>query len=227
MKNSDQSDTLVDQVYEQILDYLYYRGLSGIEVLSVGNLAEKFGVSRTPITMALVRLESEGLINRSSAKGWATAPLTLRDLTEIFDLKDLLEPMVARKAAENIAPQAAKELEQIVAQMEKASEDRNLADFLSADHRYHDLLFQIADNKRLWKFQEELNKHLYRLWIGYSSMEGHMAISCIEHREVGEAVVAGNPDLAEARARYHSQSLRKSLIDVVENVLIPFLGEEL
>ncbi|MBN1316072.1 MAG: GntR family transcriptional regulator [Anaerolineales bacterium] len=227
MKNSDQSDTLVDQVYEQILDFLYYRGLSGIEVLSVGNLAEKFGVSRTPITMALVRLESEGLIKRSSAKGWATVPLTLADITEIFDLKDLLEPMVAKKAAENITPQAAEELESIMNLMEAASEARNLENWLSADHRYHDLLFRIANNQRLWKFQEELNKHLYRLWIGYSSMEGHMAISCVEHREVGEAVVAGDPELAEARALYHSQSLRKSLIDVVENVLIPFLGQEL
>lgn len=227
MKEFDQTDNLVDQVYEQMLRMLYNRGLTGSEPLSTGGLAEAFGVSRTPVNMALVRLESQGLIQRIPNKGWVTVPLTIRDLEEIFDLKDVLEPLTARMAAENVTPEAAAELRGIMDEMEAASQTGDVAMWLDADHRYHDLLSELARNERLRQFQDQLNNQLYRLWVGYSAMEGCMAGSCVEHRAVCDAVATGDPVRAAAEAMEHTRSLRQSLLAVVRNVLIPFLGEEL
>ena len=227
MQDTARADTLVEQVYSQVLNLLYRRGLTGVETLNGGNLAESLGVSRTPVNLALARLEGEGLVHRSATKGWVTIPLTLEDIEEIFDLKEVLEPLTARKAAQRITPEAATELMSIVDDMEMASKTRDLEKWLTADHRYHTLLFSTARSRCLARFQVDLNNQLYRLWVGYSSMEGHMAQSCVEHRIVAEAIVAREPDLAAERASQHIHSLRSSLIDVIKNILIPFLGQEL
>jgi DNA-binding GntR family transcriptional regulator len=218
---------LVDQVYEKVVERLYSRGLSGAENLSAGRLADAFGVSRTPVNMALVRLESEGLIRRSSGGGWEVVPLTLEDIEEIFDLKDVLDSLMVREAAENITPEMAEALRQVMDEMEMAAETGDIAGWVAADGHYHDLLSQIAGNDRLRRFQEALNHQFYRLWVGYCSMEGRMAVSCAEHRHVADAVCEGDADAAASAAYDHTRSLRKSLIDVVKNVLVPFLGQEL
>jgi DNA-binding GntR family transcriptional regulator len=153
--------------------------------------------------------------------------MTLQDIEEIFDLKDLLEPLVARRAVERITTEAAAELMSVMEDMERASETQDLETWLAADHRYHDLLCNMAGNERLKQFEAQLNSQLYRLWAGHSAMEGQMAKSCIEHRTVAEAVVSRQPDLAAESTLKHVCSLRASLVDVMKNVLIPFLGQEL
>lgn len=227
MKDTEEYKGLVEQVYCQILTLLYNRGMAGAEALNAGSLAESLGVSRTPVNMALMRLGSEGLIRKNAGKGWVTIPMTLQDIEEIFDLKDLLEPLVARRAVERITTEAAAELMSVMEDMERASETQDLETWLAADHRYHDLLFNMAGNERLKQFETQLNSQLYRLWAGHSAMEGQMAKSCIEHRTVAEAVVSRQPDLAAESTLKHVRSLRASLVDVMKNVLIPFLGQEL
>ncbi|MGQ9675555.1 MAG: GntR family transcriptional regulator [Chloroflexota bacterium] len=227
MRQSEQPNRLVDQVYAQVLSLLYKRGLAGSEGVNAESLANNLGVSRTPVNMALMRLEQEGLVRWIPGKGWSTAPLTLADIQEIFDLKDYLEPLVARKAAENITPEKARELLAAVEQMERASQEGDLETWLAADRRYHDLLFNVAGNKRLRSFQDQLNKQLYRLWIGHASMSGQMSKSCAEHRLVAEAVASSDAEAAEAHALKHVRRLRASLVEVIQNILIPFLGNEL
>jgi len=219
--------SLVDSVCERILDILHSRGLAGPETLSVAGLAEELGVSRTPVNMALVRLESAGLVQRYAGKGWTTTPLSLEDIEGIFDLKDLLEPFAARRAAERVTPEGTAELLGSVDAMEAASEAGDLAGWVEADRRYHALLHELAGNRRLRQFQEQLNNQLYRLECGHLTMEGRMAVACQEHRRIAEAVAAGEADLAARQARAHVQALRTSIVDVVENVLMPFLGREL
>lgn len=227
MQETERLDTVVEQVYLHVLNLLYRRGLTGVEVLNAGSLAESLGVSRTPVNLALARLQGEGLVQRSESRGWLTIPLSLEDIEEIFDLKEILEPLTARKAAQKIVPEAARELMAIVGEMESASQTKDLEKWLAADYRYHDLLLHLAGGRFLARFQTNLNNHLYRFWIGYSSMEGRMAESCVEHRSVAEAVAAGDPHLAAEQALRHIRSLRSVLTDIVKNVLIPFLGEEL
>lgn len=223
---SQKNPSLVDTVYEQILSWLNDRGLTGTETLHAASLAEELRVSRTPVNMALVRLECEGLIEKNDGKGWATIPLCLKDIEGIFDLKDLLEPLTVRRAAERITPQAAETLLSIVEEMERASAANDLESWLAADRRYHDLLHDLAGNRFLKRFQEQLNNQLYRLEVGHFAMEGRMETACAEHRQVAEAIAAGQPEQAAECALAHIRALRESMLNVVKNVLIPFLGQE-
>jgi DNA-binding GntR family transcriptional regulator len=216
----------VDSVYDQILSWLNDRGLSGPETFHAAALAEELQVSRTPVNMALVRLECEGLIEKDKGRGWTTVPLCLQEIDGIFDLKDLLEPLTARRAAENITPEAAATLLGIVEEMEQASETDDLEGWLAADNRYHNLLHDLVGNRFLSKFQEQLNNQLYRLEVGHFALEGRMETACEEHRRIAEAIAAGRPDRAAECALTHVRTLRTSMLSVVKNVLIPFLGQE-
>lgn len=227
MKGSEKSKSLVDSVYDRILALLHRRGLTSVEALNASSLAKELDVSRTPVNMALVRLESEGLIRKSAGQGWISPPLSLEDIEEVFDLKAMLEPLVARKAAENVSPKTAAELLGIVEEMETACEAKDLDRWLAADHRYHKILHDIAGNRRLKQFLERLNNQLYRLLVGHMATEGRMASASKEHRLIAEAVVSGNPDLAADRAVQRIQILRASMMDVMKNVLMPFLGQAL
>jgi DNA-binding GntR family transcriptional regulator len=135
--------------------------------------------------------------------------------------------LTARKAAQNVTDEAVAELRQIVQEMERVSRAEDVQAWRAVDERYHDLVFVLADNERLRRFQEELNNQLYRLWVGYAATEGSLAVSCHEHRCIAEMICDGKPDSAAAAALQHSRNLRASLYDLVEKVLVPFLGEEL
>jgi len=221
------TQSLVDSVFDQILALLHSRGLAGAEVLHAATLADELGVSRTPVTLALVRLESEGLVRKSTGQGWTTIPLSLENIEGIFDLKDLLEPFAARRAAEGVTPEAAADLLSVVEDMEGASASSDLEGWLVADRCFHALVHDLAGNRRLKQFQEQLNNQLYRLESGHFATQDRMAAACQEHRLVAETIAAGNPDLAAEHARHHIQNLRASIVDVVQNILMPFLGQEL
>jgi DNA-binding GntR family transcriptional regulator len=185
------------------------------------------GVSRTPISLALARLEGEGLVHRVEGKGWVLRPIGLEDVKEIFELKVALEPLNARLAAERATAEAALELMSTVAEMQEASDAQDLDKWLDSDRRYHQHLFDMAGNSLLAHCQTKLNNQLGRLWQAYSSMKGQMAMSCLQHRRIAEAIAAGDPDGAAQAAYDHVVSLRTSLVDVMTNVLIPFLSDEL
>jgi DNA-binding GntR family transcriptional regulator len=227
LKQPEKYRNLVDSVYAQLLDLVNSRGLASTEVLNASSLAQELGVSRTPVTMALMRLESQGLIQRHSAKGWITVSLSIEDIEGIFDLKHLLEPLEARRAAEKVTPEAARALAEIIEEMEQASREEDVKGWLAADRRYHHVLHKLAANARLKQFQEQLNSQLYRLNAGYVGMKGRMVQACAEHRSVAEAICDGNPVLAAQRAEEHIVSLRESLTSVVRDLLVPFLGRQL
>jgi DNA-binding GntR family transcriptional regulator len=224
LRRTSNGTNLVDQVYEQIVGLLTERLWTRAEDLSDLSLAQKFGVSRTPVRMALARLESEGLVQRVPGRGWFASPLTTKDIEEIFDLKVTLEPFAARQAAEKITPDLATALLAIIEDMKRAADDKSLEEWSAADMRFHDLLFRIAGNDRLRQFVTRLSSQWYRYRVGYITPPGQMDVLWEEHRVIAEAIAAGNPDLAADNSRKHIQHTRTRLLEITRSILAPYLG---
>ena len=219
------TDSLDQGVYEQLLQLLRRRGVIHPEILSDVSLAEELGVSRTPVRTALSRLEGEGLLRKVRGKGWSTLTLTVHDIEEIFDLKEILQPYVAAKAACNLTPAQADTLMEIIREMRNAVEQDDQDAEMAADLRFHELIFQIADNSRLSEFDKRLDCQWYPLRKGSFILQGGMNQSLQEHQLIAEAIVARYPDLASDLTRKHHQRVRHDLIHIMENVLRPFLGD--
>jgi len=211
-------------VYQQILTYVYERSLLSPEILSDVALAETLHVSRTPVRTALARLESEGLVRKVPGRGWRTLPLTAVDVEEIFDLKEMLEAHAASRAAQIITPAQSAELLGIVSDMEQAAAAGDTARERETDLRFHNLLYHIAGNGRLAQMQFRLDSQWYRLRRGHIMQRGVMQQSTQEHRLLAEAIAAGDAALAGERARQHLRRLRNNLLDIMNNIIKPFLS---
>lgn len=221
MKN----DSLYDQVYARVLAILNDQVTLSPEKISVSRLAENLEVSRTPVTMALVRLEAEKLIQRSPDGGWVTHPITLKDIEEIFELREVMEPPFMVKVVGLVTPKLAADLLEAVVDMEKAAQENDLDRWLESDERYHTHLFSAVDNSRYQNIHRQLNSQIFKLKLGQMVIGERMAISAQQHRDMTEAIAAGNAELTEALTRKHISSLKTSLVHLVKNILLPILGK--
>jgi DNA-binding GntR family transcriptional regulator len=120
--------------------------------VSESSLTERFGLSRAAVRAALARLRAEGLVLASPRRGHVIAPLTLRDVREVYDLRLLVEPSGAAAAATVLDPAAVDGLAARV----RALGDPSLEDFLVVNRAVHVTVAAAAGNGRLHALVERL-----------------------------------------------------------------------
>ncbi len=218
--------TLENKAYEFIKSAIFSMKLRPGQPLVDNELAERLQVSRTPIREALRRLETEGLVVHEPHRGWAVYSLTLDDIHQIFDLKEALEGLAARRAAERMNEEDAHELLQVVERMEEASRSGDRDAWMALDVQYHDIIFRVAGNQRLEQIISNLNDQWQRLRIGHLAVEGRIERSSAEHRRIAEAIAAHDGDQAEAMMRQHLDNLKVSLVSLLKNLVFPLVGEQ-
>lgn len=216
---------LMDQVYAQLLALLRQRGLPTPEILNVASLASELGVSRTPVSMALVRLECDGLVRKLPGGGWITTEFTHRDFEEIFELRAVLDTLTLRKAAQQATPEDVAALFRIVDQMQEAADTKDVDRWVAHDQAYESYLLKLTGNGRLWRVQDQLHSQLYRMMLTNLLVSDRMTVSTREHREMTEAIASGDPEVAVDRALNHLFSMKSSLLDVYNNILQPLRGQ--
>jgi len=210
-----------------------YRALKGAilsvqlrpgEAILEANWAEQLGMSRTPVREALQRLEHEGLVTNEGRRGWFVYSLSLDDIRQIFVVEIALESIVARKAAELFDEACAGRLRDALEGMALAAEARDLEAWLEADAVFHALLFETVGNGRLERMLKELKQQMHRLRAGHLALEGRMQRSLEEHRAIARAILAHDVQEAEDATRRHLEDLQRSLLDVLEGLVVPLTG---
>jgi len=192
---------LVDEVYRRIrADIMSLRILPDARI-SVDNLARELGVSQTPIREALSMLEANQLVSKRHFVGYCAAPrLSLAQLGELFEFRELIEPYAARKAAEALTDSAGRGLADITRQMDSGrSEPQDL--FADMDTEFHRLIAQAAGNNLIADSLARLHIHVH---IFRSSFGHELADEAQnEHRRILAAILARDGDGAEAQMRAH------------------------
>ena len=217
-------NNLFENAYRLIVDDILNGSLKPGSVVTETYLAGKYDISRTPVREALNILECEGLII-TTKRIRRIYSLTPEDITEIFELKELVEGNVAWKAAQRITDVQSRELESIVAEMKKlgkvtpAGEDEAavyLEKWLAADRRFHSLLFTAAGNNRAQQLISKLNIQWHRLKVGIAAMEKRIGYAIPEHEAIAKAVIGKNPEKARKEIVSHLENLRKFIIKLME-----------
>ncbi|OYV36403.1 MAG: GntR family transcriptional regulator [Rhodospirillales bacterium 20-64-7] len=106
------------------------------------DIATRYGVSRSPVRDAMLRLEADGLVQIVPRQFYRVAPISLRDATDLFHMRRLLEPQAARDAAQNAD-------ETTLALLKRAAEHPPGADFIDSNRRFHCMIAGAASNRRL------------------------------------------------------------------------------
>jgi DNA-binding GntR family transcriptional regulator len=214
--------TFQQQAYDFVRGQIINLGFKPGDYLTDTQIADRLGISRTPVREAFQRLEKEGLLVNEARKGWRVYTLELEDIHDIFDLKISIEGMLARKAAHCHDAALRKDLADALADMHAAVDADDPDVWLQADTHLHNILFMMANNERAEQFVRNLNDQWHRLRLGYVALQGRTRVSIGEHEGFVRSVLDGAAEQAERQMRDHLERVRDDLIVLVKRVVIPF-----
>jgi DNA-binding GntR family transcriptional regulator len=207
--------TLADQVFDQVVDAIVRGDIAAGSPISEVEIAERFGVSRAPAREAIFRLEAKGLATRAAHIGARVVELNQRDLGELYQMREALEGMACRLAAERIGDAELAALSDDLGRHEVQIAEASGKGYFQGggDQDFHFRIVRASANKRL---EHSLCDDLYdvmRLYRFRSSLApGRANEALAEHRTILAALLLRDPDKAEAAMRLHIQhSWRSSL----------------
>lgn len=211
---------LVDGVYdalkERILDQATPPGLR----LSIETLAAELGVSATPVREALTRLAAERLVVVEPFKGYATRPmLTQRELSDLLDVRALLEGEAARLAARRASRADIRAMERELAEMDALDPKpryRSFQPYVLHDQRFHELLVGASGNPVLLETFKGLHSHVQLARLVHRAGSFDHNENAVEHQAIVDAVKAHDPGGAADAARRHLDRYEAQLGDYLD-----------
>lgn len=216
--------TRVDDAYTRLKEEIRTNRMPPGFQATEPEIALRFGMSRTPVREALIRLESEGLVKLIPRRGARVLPVNVNDMKEIYEILSSLEPDVAASVAAQ-KPTAAelRPLEKAASDMEKAIAEENLDAWADADDRFHDHMLDLHGNRRLREIVLALKFQVYRTRIVTLRLRNKPLKSNDEHREILDHIRNGDTDAAREAFRAHRQRAARELISCLEKFKITHL----
>ncbi len=212
--------SLGDDVYEALLTRLISLKIAPGARINVDALVKELGVSQTPIRAALVRLEAEGLVVKTHLVGFSAAPLpTRRHFEQIYELRLLLEPVAAAKAASSLTPADRAALGELHAAMAgPSSDDARLAygKFATWDAAFHARIAAAGGSDLIAETLARLHTHMHLFRLLFHSRVTEEAIR--EHADVIASLNASDPDAAYAAMQRHVAFSQKRMAPIFEEL---------
>lgn len=201
-KQIERHQTLREKILEMIRDAILKGTMKPGERVSEPELAERFGISRTPIREAFRQLESEGYLVVVPRKGAIVASLSERDIEEFYAIKIILEGFAAKMAAEKLTEKDIERLETINERLSKIAEEGDIKNFFRVHNEFHDLFIKAAGNDKLYEMINQLVMRFKRLRLASLAQPGRMEISVEEHRNMIEAFKNHDGERADSLVRH-------------------------
>lgn len=195
-----------ERIKESILDLRYRPG----DKLSEARLADELRLGRSPIRAALARLEGEGWIRVLPQSGTFVRKLSRQEVTDIAELRLLLEAHAAQRAAERIG---ADDLRMLRAEFELLKEkgvDGHFDEFLRLDDRFHTTVYRVAGNQRVTDILENLRDQIHWIRVTNAILPGRVAESLNEMDCVLSALERHDAAEADKAMRRHIGNIAQS-----------------
>lgn len=214
-KPIERHQTLREKILETIREAILRGSLRAGEKVAEPELAERFGISRTPIREAFRQLESEGYLTVIPRKGAVVTSLSERDVEEFYAIKSILEGYAAQMAAVKLSDKEIERLETINERLAQLAREGDVKTFFRVHSEFHDLFIKAAGNDKLLELINQLMMKFNRLRMASLSLPGRMEISVQEHRKIIEAFKEHDADKADKlvskSAAYGGQVLIQSM----------------
>lgn len=217
-----QRQALADDVYEAINALLMDSIIAPDARITIDTLARQLGVSPTPVREALARLESDDLVVKRGLRGYfATPRLSLEEIKDMYDLRLLIEPWAAGRAAERADASGRLRLTEELRTLPVAPRQPDYAQMKAMsnhDGRFHDLVLELAGNKFVRQsFQRShCHLHIFRLQYGKSSTTVAASAAVQEHKVIAAAIRKQDTAAAERTMRQHLASSRDRIVAIFE-----------
>lgn len=190
---------LRDQIREQLRKRIIDGRLPPGARLVERELAAELGVSRVPVREAVRMLESEGFVQVVPRRGVVVKQLSRTDVEELFDVRESLEVLATRRAAENSRPADLRRLAQHLKKARRALDTGKIEQFGDANEAFHDEIIALARNHLLAGMLEPLQGRLHWLFRQIDNPESLWE----EHQRLYGAIASGDPERATTQALSH------------------------
>lgn len=208
------SESLVDIVTKRLEEAIVSGELPPGSRILEQSLAVSLQVSRGPLREAIRRLEGRRLVERRQNIGVRVVELSPGDLSDLLVVREALEGMACRLAAERMTSAEIDEIEKLLRDHADQEELRDGKAYLQAsyDNDFHFRIIKASGNRQLIGSLVNDLYDLLRLYRARSSKaEGRAQKAWLEHMEIVEALRSGDPDKAEAAMRRHIRNARLSV----------------
>lgn len=212
--NSAENRTLADRVCQQIITAIVKGEIKAGQKISEPELAKTYGISRGPLREAIRRLEGLRLIERKPHIGARVVQLSVKELLEIYRVREALEGMACRLAAEVMTESEIRSLKALLDQHEAGIEqDEGQAYFQKeGDLDFHYRIVMGSGNSKLQELLAADLYHLVRMYrYQFSLRSSRPLLALREHRQILEAIELRDAELAEMLMRRHISASRRNI----------------
>lgn len=186
-KPIEHHQTLREKILETIRESILKGQLKPGEKVAEPELAERFGISRTPIREAFRQLESEGYLTVIPRKGAVVTALSERAVEEFYAIKSILEGYAAQMATENLTDKDIEKLEAINRKLQNLADEGDVKTFFKVHNEFHEVFIQAAGNEKLQELINQLMLKFNRFRLASLALPGRMEISVKEHEKIIKA----------------------------------------
>lgn len=176
------------------------------------HLANRLGVSRTPIREAIRKLELEGLVIMIPRRGAEVAQITEKSLKDVLEVRRALDALCTELACDRISDEEMKRLKQACDEFEDAVATGDVTTIAAADVAFHDIIIEATGNERLIQLINNLSEQMYRYRFEYIKDESRHENLINEHRMIYESIIHRDKISAADAAKFHIDNQEKSII---------------
>jgi DNA-binding GntR family transcriptional regulator len=206
---------LPGHVQEVLLEAILSRVLVPGERLLIDDIADHFGISKIPVREAIKALEVAGWLDSQPRRGTYVRPLSREELEQVFEMRRVLEPYAARKAAERRTDAQLAELKELVARGNAAIRAKDVLETSRVNSLFHTVIAEAVGNDILAATLTDLSARIRRYYV---DLEWNTRCdSFAEHRRIFEALRDRDGDLAEKLTVYHVASTEKIALDMLRD----------
>jgi DNA-binding GntR family transcriptional regulator len=198
---------LKDSVYLKLRQEIVTAQLPPGYVLREAELAARFGVSKTPLREAFVRLEKDGFVQIAPYRSAVVAGYSGQDLREIYEVRELLEGHCAREASVHISAEDLAALGRVVKDSAAAYEAADTEALTALIDEFDVLLYMQSKNSRITAMLNNIRDHVTRIGRLTVAIPGRLGNSVQEHQAIYDAIAARDGERAETLLRQHILSV--------------------
>lgn len=204
--NMDEFLPLRDVVFNTLRQAILRGELKPGERLMEIQLANKLGVSRTPIREAIRKLELQGLVLVIPRKGAEVADIKEKSLRDVLEVRKALEELSVQLACEKITKEEIEELKEAAETFKKAQKTKDITQIAEADVHFHDIINTASGNQKLIQLLNNLREQMYRYRVEY-----------LKNPEVYPQLIAEHEELITKITHHEKQEATKIMCRHIDN----------
>ena len=207
---------LREVIFDTLREAIIVGELKPGERLMEVKLAEKMGVSRTPVREAIRKLELEGLVEMLPRKGAHVADLSVKDIMDVLEVRSTLDGLASSLSATRITDEEIKELKHSLTQFINCVEKDNLQGSIKKDVEFHDIIYRSSRNDKLIQISNNLREQVQRFRVIYIKDYSSSRELIKEHTEICSAITNRDPAAAMNYANRHIKNQEEAIIKAIK-----------